>query len=171
MTFSDLAYRVCDSWTGCSCRRLERVKPQQYFCRSPPLFYLGRVLLGSAFALDRSCHLQERSRSFSVAFSLRALLWKLKCSPKTKMYLFWQQFWVTFPISDTNFINILSANKCRQQIRKNDRKNTLEPNKTPNEITVCLQTNTRITWPKLRWSKYFMVPKKWDRSRGDKWFS
>jgi len=28
--------------------------------------------------------------------------------------------------SDANFIYILSANKCQQQIRKNDRKNTLK---------------------------------------------
>jgi len=31
--------------------------------------------------------------------------------------------------SDTNFTYILSANKCQQQIRKNDRKNTLKQTK------------------------------------------
>jgi len=30
---------------------------------------------------------------------------------------------------DTNFMYILSANKCQQQIRKNDRKNTLKQTK------------------------------------------
>ena len=40
--------------------------------------------------------------------------------------------------SDMNFIYILSANKCQQQMRKNDRKNTLKQIKHQNEITVCL---------------------------------
>ena len=31
--------------------------------------------------------------------------------------------------SDTNFIYKLSANRCQQQIRKNDRKNTLKQTK------------------------------------------
>jgi len=44
--------------------------------------------------------------------------------------------------SDMDVIYILSANKCQQQIRKNDRKNTLK--QTPNEM-ICLHTNTRVT--------------------------
>jgi len=44
--------------------------------------------------------------------------------------------------SDTNFIHILSANKCLQQIRKKDRKKEhFKTSKTPNEITICLQTH------------------------------
>jgi len=31
--------------------------------------------------------------------------------------------------SDTNLVHILLANKCQQQIRKNDRKNTLKQTK------------------------------------------
>jgi len=35
--------------------------------------------------------------------------------------------------SDTNFIYILSVNKCQQQIRKNDRTNTLKQTKQQTE--------------------------------------
>jgi len=42
--------------------------------------------------------------------------------------------------SDTNFICILSANKCQQQIRKKRQTEHFKTNKTPNEITICLQT-------------------------------
>jgi len=43
---------------------------------------------------------------------------------------------------DMNFSYVLSANKYQQQIN-NDRKNSLKQKKkkTPNEITVCLQTH------------------------------
>jgi len=52
-----------------------------------------------------------------------------------------------FDHSDTNFICILLANKCQQQRRKSDRKNTSkQTDRTPNEITVCLQTShKRVT--------------------------
>jgi len=43
--------------------------------------------------------------------------------------------------SDTNFIYILSMNKCQQ--RNNEEH--FETNKTPNEMTICLQTNSWVT--------------------------
>jgi len=43
--------------------------------------------------------------------------------------------------SDKNFIYILSANKCQQ--RNNEEQ--FKTNKTPNEITICLQTNSWVT--------------------------
>jgi len=43
--------------------------------------------------------------------------------------------------SDTNFIYILSASECQQC---NDEEH-FKTNKTPNEITVCLQTNSWVT--------------------------
>jgi len=61
--------------------------------------------------------------------------------------------------SDTNFIYILSANKCQRQIRQNDRKN-FKANKTRNEITICLQKNTRVTCLNLTGSKFSTDSKK-----------
>ena len=69
--------------------------------------------------------------------------------------------------SDTNFIHILLASECQQ--RKNEEH--CKTNNTPNEITVCLQTNSWVTWLKLLESKFFWSPKKWERSRGNKSFS
>jgi len=58
--------------------------------------------------------------------------------------------------SDTNFIyNILSTSECQQ--RNNEEH--FKTNKTPNEITVCLQTNCWVTWLKLLGSKFFFIPK------------
>jgi len=44
--------------------------------------------------------------------------------------------------SGTNFIYTLSANKCQQ---RNNEEHFKTPNKTPNIITVCLQTNPWVT--------------------------
>ena len=43
--------------------------------------------------------------------------------------------------SDTTFIYILLASECQQ--RNNEEH--FKTNKTPNEITVCLQTNTFVS--------------------------
>jgi len=43
--------------------------------------------------------------------------------------------------SDTNFIYILLASECQQRNNEEHSKT----NKTPNEITVCLQTNSWVT--------------------------
>ena len=57
--------------------------------------------------------------------------------------------------SDTNFIYILLASECQQRNNEEHSKT----NKTPNEITVCLQTNSWVTWLKLLGSKFFWSPK------------
>ena len=65
--------------------------------------------------------------------------------------------------SDTNFIYILSANKCQQQIRKNDRKNIL--NKKKQETKTNMSRVTKAAGIEVFWSQ------KWERSRGNKSFS
>jgi len=49
--------------------------------------------------------------------------------------------------SDTSFIYILLASECQQR-------NNEEHLKT-NEITICLKTNSWVTWLKLPGSKFF----------------
>jgi len=53
--------------------------------------------------------------------------------------------------SDTNFIYILLASKCQQ--RNNEEH--FRTNKTPNKLTVCLESNSWVTWLKLLGSKLF----------------
>ena len=68
--------------------------------------------------------------------------------------------------SDTNFIYILAANECQQ--RNNEEH--FKTNEVPNEITICLQTNSWVTWLKLLGSKFF-YPKRWECCRENKSFS
>ena len=81
---------------------------------------------------ERSCQLREHSRSFSNPLASRALSLKIKWLPLTNIHSFWQQFWVTFLILVTQilFIYCQLTNFCQQQVRKNDRTNTLEQTKS-----------------------------------------
>jgi len=61
-------------------------------------------------------------------------------------------------LSDTNFIYILSANKCQQQIRKNYEKNTLKQRKHQTKAqSVYKQTQSHVT-KAARIKKNFMIP-------------
>jgi len=58
--------------------------------------------------------------------------------------------------SDTDFIYILSANKCQQQVRKNNRNNTLKQTK---HWTNVYRKISWVMWLKLLGSKSFNYPK------------
>jgi len=63
-------------------------------------------------------------------------------------------------LSDTNFIYILSADKFLSTTSKKEWQNEhFGTNKTPNKITVCLQTNTWVTWLKLVGIEVFLSQK------------
>jgi len=74
-------------------------------------------------------------------------------------------------ISDDKFYLYTVSEQSQQQIRKKWQKEYFKTNKTLKEITICLQTNTRVTWLKLMGSKFFYDTKKWERSRRNKSFS
>ena len=47
--------------------------------------------------------------------------------------------------SDTNLIYVLSSEQMSTTNKRVRQKEHFKTNKTPNEITICLQTNTRVT--------------------------
>jgi len=70
---------------------------------------------------------------------------------------------------DTNFIYLLSTNKCEQQIRKNDWKNTLKQGKHQTKSQFVYKHTSHVT--KAAGIEVFYDPKKWEHSRGNKSFS
>ena len=129
-----------------------------------PLLVILPVLLtpGASFvkarfcknALDHSHQLQEQSRSFSPFCSKRAVVENKMTPFRTEVYLC-KNLKRTYSVlaavlsniydhSDMNFIYVLSANKCQQQIRNNDRKNNLKKKHQTKSQSVYKHTS-RVT--------------------------
>ena len=116
---------------------------------------LSTVLVNSKSSLDRSVTLlfQERSRKKKMATlnEYTSVLASILSDISGH--------------SDGNFIYILPANKCQQQIRNNDRKNT---NKMPKSPFVYKHTS-HVT--KAAGIEDFWIPKKGERCHENKSFS